>query len=105
MKKVIRASRREGQLPITELTEDEIAGLPEKVVLVTRRPGASTHSPLFTLTSKDVLYNPEEFLDSYWGHDYSSDTYLASKAEVEEYYNKEIARIEAKKNKYKQFAL
>lgn len=106
MKRVIRAAKNPNRLPITKLTDDEILGLPEKVLVVTRRPGSSSYSPVFKIVNKSMLSDPDKcvMIDSYWGYAYGRDIYLATKDEVREYYRTQIEHLEDEMNKYSRYA-
>ena len=107
MKKLIRASIRNDRSPITELTEDEIQGLPDKITLVTSVPGISQYVPKFQIVNKEKLHDPDECLiiDSYWGYAYGRDIYIATEEEITEYYKKQIQQLETTSNNYKRYAL
>lgn len=102
MKRVIRAAKNFDREPITELTEDEISGLPERVLVMTRKLGTTAHTPVFRIVTKSELSNPDEcvLIDSYWGYASGRNVYLATKDEVREYYKEQIAHLEDEMNKY-----
>lgn len=106
MKRVIKASTTYERLPITELTDDEIQRLPNQITVVTRRPGASSYSPEFRVVNRDALENPDEciFIDSYWGYARGRDVYIATKGEVEEYFDKQIQRLQQNQRKFSGYA-
>ena len=105
MKRIINSSSST-QLPITKLTEDEISSLPEQVVIVTRRPGASSYIPVFKIVNKEKLKDPDKCMSvSNWGYIEGRDIYLARKDEVREYYDEEIDKLKEEKNKMTRFAL
>jgi len=108
MKRMINASRENlNQLPITNLTEDTISKLPDKVTLVTRVPGSSSGAKVFEVVSKDKLADPDKclFISSYWGYAHGDDIYLASRSAVAAYMKSEIDAIEREYDKYKRYAL
>lgn len=106
MKRIIKASSTHQRLSITELTDDEISALPDQVTVVTRTPGASSYIPEFRIVTKDALKNPDKciMIDSYWGYARGRDVYLASKGEVNEYFDEQIKRIEHDKRKLSRYA-
>lgn len=108
MKRMINASRENlNQLPITDLTEDTISMLPDKVTVVTRVPGSSRGAKIYEVVSKDKLANPDKclFIDSYWGYAHGHDIYIASKSAVAAYMKSKIDAIEQEYDKYRRYAL
>ena len=109
MKRVINASsENSARLPITKLTEDELYALPQKVTLVTRRPGSSSYIPVFKVVSKEaIVADPDKclFIDSYWGYAHGRDIYIASRKDVKEEKQRQIAAIEKQFRNYEGYAL
>lgn len=109
MKKVIKASsQNSNQLPITELTEDELYALPQQVTLVTRQPGPSSYVPVFKVVNKEkIAADPDKcfVIDSYWGYAHGRDIYIASRRDIEEYKKSQIAAIENQFRNYARYAL
>lgn len=109
MKRMVTASvENPKQLPITKLTEDELFGLPQKVTLKTRRPGASYYIPVFQVVDKEkIAADPDKCLlvDSYWGWASGRDVYLASRKDIEEERKRQIEAIEKKMADYRRYAL
>ena len=104
MKRIIKASSI-NQLPITELTEDEISSLPENVVVMTRMPSTSS-SYIFKIVNKEKLRTPHKCLAiPSWGYALGQEVYLASKDEVRESYDEKIDKLKEEQNKMVRFAL
>ena len=104
MKRIIKSSSST-QLPITELTEDEISSLPEKVVVMTRMPSNSS-SYIFQIVNKEKLRTPHKCLAiPSWGYALGQDVYLARKDEVRDSYDEKIDKLKEEQNKMVRFAL
>ena len=104
MKRIIRSSSR-NQLPITELTEDEISSLPEIVVVMTRMP-SDPASYIFQIVNKEKLRTPHKCLAiPSWGYALGQDVYLARKDEVRDSYDEEIEKLKEEQSKMVRYAL
>lgn len=104
MKRIINASISV-LAPITELTEDEISSLPEKVVVMTRTPN-HPYSHIFQIVSNKSLRTPHKcFYIPSWGFALGQDVYLASKDIVRECYKEKAEKLREEENKMAKFAV
>ena len=112
MKKLIKAATRTSdQLPITKLTEDELAGLPDKLTCFTEMidyaGSAIPDRYRFKVIPKAAIHNnPSKcWIDDSGSFIAGDDIYLAAKSDVEAAESEKIDKIREKYRLLKRYAL
>lgn len=87
---------------LSDFTEEEINALPPKFCVRTRIPGGNWGNKYTILSKEDFIKNPDEcfWIDSYWRYAFSSDIYLVSRKQLDNYRQEKLQAMEEEKAKF-----